>query len=508
MELATAFIWTLRILLPVILFCIYFKLQSKDENENKGNKHERQRSSGPSYSRDQMVKVRSATQGGAIPASLETIALVDQTRAPKLFAEGGRGRQRNDGGRRDRGGAGRESGKRSRKEDNRESEVPVDQEVRRETAEVPEIPEAPVFEPGQEKMHMESLLNYVAFNHKDQRRVFLPDTTSAPPPPPPPPRSAPTKVADEDAEKANSEAQMVLRGAWKVGRAEVVGVLHEKLSEQHVEISEATYTLMIEVCIVARDLKQASDFLLKMENASYNPDSSLLDKVMNLYSEQKTQKEKDKAKEAEEAAQMPMDGFSMIFPEIPEGARAKLSSQAVEFVPSFPDYSESFNDCTKLSAKAEAFVPSIPAVTEAGAEGADKKDSNGSTSLRTALKASSKPFEPTFDMGADPYMYGWPMGDEYGADAYNESGNQNGNSKKAKGKGKGKQEKDGKDKGKGKGKSSSKDDEKPSEKTKAKAKAKPKAKEKETSSEGAKTNDKKAGDKDNSAGKWKVKHAA
>lgn len=504
MELATAFIWTLRILLPVILFCIYFKLQSKDEQDSKG-RYEREKSQGPSYTRDQMVRARNATTGGEVPKEFENITLVDQTRAPKLFAEGGRGRQRNDGGRRERADRGKDSGRRSRKEENRDAEALVEQVQDSHEAE----PDAPVFEPEQEKMHMESLLNYVAFNQREQRRVFLPDSVGAPPPPPP--RQAPQTLEQADAEKANSEAQIVLRGAMAVARAEVVGILHEKLSEQHVEISEPTYTLMIEACILARDLKQASDFLLKMENASYNPDSGLLDKVMNLYSEQKIQKEKEKAQEAQNAAQMPVDGFSMLFPpieEIPEGLRAKLSSHAAEFVPSFPD---SFIENTKLSSRAEAFVPvGASDIAEAGA-GDEKNGSSGTTSLKTALKATSQPFEPQFDMSYDPYAYAWPMGGDYGEVEYGESGKQNGTTKKGKGKGKGKQEKHGGDKGKekgsGKGKSIAGAEDKASVKAKAKAKTKAKAKEKETVQ---KEKDNKAGSKDDSAAqsKWKVKDAS
>merc|ERR1740121_219328 len=80
MELATALIWTLRIVLPIILFCIYFRLQTpKDE----------QHASGPTshgYSRGELMAHRKAIKPDCpIPTGLVDITLKDQTEAPALF---------------------------------------------------------------------------------------------------------------------------------------------------------------------------------------------------------------------------------------------------------------------------------------------------------------------------------------------------------------------------------------------------------------------------------------
>merc|ERR1740121_1623845 len=115
---------------------------------------------------------------------------------------------------------------------------------------------------------------------------------------------------------------------------------------------------MIEICVLAFDLKSASDFLMKMESAGYCPDSTILDKVMDLYTLQKSQRGPTKAKSkggagaqgvpAGEVVASPLAGsgtpasgnpFEMMFG--PKGSgeelemRAKLSSAAPAFVPTF-----------------------------------------------------------------------------------------------------------------------------------------------------------------------------
>merc|ERR1740139_1037112 len=86
---------------------------------------------------------------------------------------------------------------------------------------------------------------------------------------------------------------------------------------------------MIDSCVLANDLKSASDFLMKMEASGHSPDTKLLDKVMELYSQQKVLREvKNEVTEGvgagaewDEAARTTL--------------RTKLSSGAGLFVPSF-----------------------------------------------------------------------------------------------------------------------------------------------------------------------------
>merc|ERR1719277_527903 len=82
---------------------------------------------------------------------------------------------------------------------------------------------------------------------------------------------------------------MVLKGVTnrkiQIKCPEIAKNLHQQLLDSQVKTSEATFSLMVEVCVNGADLKGASDFLMKMESAGYSADSELLDKVMDLYSE-------------------------------------------------------------------------------------------------------------------------------------------------------------------------------------------------------------------------------
>eukprot|EP00929_Paragymnodinium_shiwhaense_P118987 TRINITY_DN9088_c0_g1_i11.p1 TRINITY_DN9088_c0_g1~~TRINITY_DN9088_c0_g1_i11.p1 ORF type:complete len:260 (+),score=63.47 TRINITY_DN9088_c0_g1_i11:224-1003(+) len=248
MDLATALIWLLRITLPVILFCIYFKLQ-----DGSGDK-EAEVSTAPTgitISREKMLRHRKAVLGAPPPEAVGSVKLLGPAQAPELFAAGGRGSRRERGAREERGERSRrneERGDRGEKKERKErrdrgSEDDRERKERgagtRRSEEVPPAPDSAAFAPAadpteeielqpmseaEEKMHLESLLNYVAFNPTEQQRVFLPDEAA----PPPPPAKLPPKAGEEgppmvpvvmDSEateaKANAEAQMVLNGAIK-----------------------------------------------------------------------------------------------------------------------------------------------------------------------------------------------------------------------------------------------------------------------------------------------------
>ncbi|CAE8618001.1 unnamed protein product, partial [Polarella glacialis] len=89
MELTTALIWTLRIVLPIILFCIYFKLQSPKEELSLAGATDNKNK----YARNQLLTHRKASLAeGSVPAELRNIALKDESQAPTLFQGGGGGR--------------------------------------------------------------------------------------------------------------------------------------------------------------------------------------------------------------------------------------------------------------------------------------------------------------------------------------------------------------------------------------------------------------------------------
>mmetsp|Transcript_49005 Transcript_49005/g.138469 ORF Transcript_49005/g.138469 Transcript_49005/m.138469 type:complete len:207 (-) Transcript_49005:105-725(-) len=121
------------------------------------------------------------------------------------------------------------------------------------------------------------------------------DILRAPPPPPPPPALPSAKALEvntTEAAKANQEAQMVLRGilnpTLEIQCPDIAHDLHKQLARSHIHVLEKTYCLMVETCIASGDLRGASDFLMKMEAAGHCADSSLLDKVMDLYTESRS----------------------------------------------------------------------------------------------------------------------------------------------------------------------------------------------------------------------------
>ncbi|CAJ1450192.1 unnamed protein product [Effrenium voratum] len=140
--------------------------------------------------------------------------------------------------------------------------------------------------------HFESLVNFVAFNHRKQR-IFLPEGD---PPPPRTVRKGP-EIRGKDAQQANLEAQMVLRGALEMDvdrsnqfLSSVASSLYDQLSAASVEIQAETFSMMVRACMKVLDLSACRDFLLRIEAAGH-VDAALLDQVMELHWEQKRQTE-------------------------------------------------------------------------------------------------------------------------------------------------------------------------------------------------------------------------
>jgi|Transcript_33937 hypothetical protein len=410
MEVGNMLIWFMRILLPIILFCVYFKLQSPKDSRKSGKGK-----GGPSYSRDELIAKRTATLDCPAPEEVAGITLQECEASPaRVPRNGGKGKGRQSG-----------KGDKRRGSDSMEDEAQLAQDAQL-AAEQEAIRAAELKEKvrKQERLHTEAFINHVSFNRSERQRVFLPDGA----PPPPPPLRRDSECADpEVSREANIKADSVLRGAMTLQRAEIVSVLHDRLLDQQIEVEESTYILMVELCLLARDLKMASDFLLKMENAGHVPDPDLLDRVMDLYNQQKILKEqKAREKEAEiEKVEANAAGSS---DELGDVSASNLSSQAPAFVPT--------NEST-MSLGAAPFVPNVAAApfvpSVAAAEefnlppdivhdavnivGSDTAEV--SNAQRTKLKSTSKsfvptfgsaqPFEPQFGLPQDQYMYPWTL---------------------------------------------------------------------------------------------------
>lgn len=458
MELATALIWTLRIVLPIILFWIYFKLQTPKDEYAGGPKTN-------CHTRAALLEHRKATlaRGGPVPESMENLTLKGEAEAPALFASAPSRQPRGGGGggRKPAGesAARRDRGERPEKREPREPREAPMEEPREEVAAAPQPSKASpaAAEPivgGEEsdKMHLESLLNYVAFSRKEQQRTFLIDgEAGAPPPPPPPPKkkapaAAPpeqaatttTKISTESSGKANAEAQMVLRGAMNFKRSDVAKELYDQLAGSDVEISEQTYTLMIEACILTKDLKHASDFLMKMEAKGFCPDMELLDKVMDLYSVQKGQREQEKQIAKAGGAAMKMLGpedFAMGLAGM-EGQWAPDAMMAGMQLPMGMSVEGVLEEKPKLSTAAAIFQPTL-----AEEEALDAQTPLEEVPQRSALSVRAKPFQPVHDVVFDPDTYTWTVNAMEGDGEAGENPN--------KGKGSGKKSKKGDGEAKG-----------------------------------------------------------
>jgi len=376
MELSTALIWTLRIVLPIILFCIYFKLQTPKDEQYSGSTENR-------YTSKQLLAQRKVVLGRPVPREIANIATKDKTEAPSLFVGGRAGK----GGRRvgDESRGVNSKGKKGRSgEESQEGNKNADEEGHNMTAKDEYIIQPIV----QDKMNMEALVNYVAFSGTRQQRIFLVNGYDAPPPPPPPPKleDSGSPAASTVADKASFDMHLVLRGAASLRRSPITKHIYDQLTEARtIEKNDVTYELMIEACLLAEDLKGASDFLMQMESAGFLPRPSLLDKVMELYAKQK-QKPVSKAEASEKATEAVALKAGLGLPWMDElGARTKLCSTAPVFVP--------------------FVVPPPPPPTDS--PGLDEINLEES---RTKLSASSKAFEPKFNVTFEafkPVAHSW-----------------------------------------------------------------------------------------------------
>jgi len=251
-------VWVVRLVLPIIFFVIWHSLQpakEKKEPQPTGHRH----------SKLTLLGQRKEAVGQEPPAALSHMKLVDESLVSSSGPRGGR---------------------RERRE--RTTENSEDKHERRERrAERKKAKDGGEIS-REEKLHAESLLNYVAFSRKHwPEAAFLPDSEHEQATP----QSGEQPVGAVEPACTNAHAQMVLRGlaSDRLGLkcAELAWPLHDRLVEASVEVDEPTFVLMIEACIRAENLPAVSDFLQKMEASGLCPPSQLLDKVMDLYASHK-----------------------------------------------------------------------------------------------------------------------------------------------------------------------------------------------------------------------------
>lgn len=144
-----------------------------------------------------------------------------------------------------------------------------------------------------QRMHTESLVNFVAFNRDQAQRCFLLREGVSPPPPPVKTIQRPGKprVIGAAALRANHEAQMVLLGTRQADtRGAIVACgLHAQLQNLDIDISEQTYELMVQASVNASCLRTSTMLLTRMESAGKKPSSALFDCVMDLNAQEESE---------------------------------------------------------------------------------------------------------------------------------------------------------------------------------------------------------------------------
>lgn len=145
----------------------------------------------------------------------------------------------------------------------------------------------------EEQISTQALLNFVAFGYKDKpKRFFLFGEETVPPPPPKKPKrvtggSASSSTNQGEAEKANADAQTVLRGLLNtktgVASKRVTLEVYRRLIDSNVAPTDTTFNLLIESSAAAGDVDSTSMLVNSMEAAGYCANDALLDKVMALY---------------------------------------------------------------------------------------------------------------------------------------------------------------------------------------------------------------------------------
>eukprot|EP00746_Dinoflagellata_sp_MGD_P167917 gnl/MRDRNA2_/MRDRNA2_98905_c0_seq1.p1 gnl/MRDRNA2_/MRDRNA2_98905_c0~~gnl/MRDRNA2_/MRDRNA2_98905_c0_seq1.p1 ORF type:complete len:539 (-),score=111.03 gnl/MRDRNA2_/MRDRNA2_98905_c0_seq1:41-1657(-) len=276
MEFVVVLLWTMRIILPMILFWLYLKYHSAATLRPLHDPNYQ----GPyRYERRLLLALKTLLDNEPAPASVEDLKML--CRPDGLFA------------------------KEKKRDKHRSGEDRAEKDERRLARRERKAREAGLRssedDDSCERMEVEALVNFLAFSERPPQRQFLLGVDSiAPPPPPPPPASAAIFSAvrhDSLANaKANSEAQLVLKGARRYCKAVAAKELHHQLSRTGVHVDELTYSMMIGVCMDGEDLETTSMLMTKMNDAGYTPSFEVLDRAIALHNKLKSREAENSKK--------------------------------------------------------------------------------------------------------------------------------------------------------------------------------------------------------------------
>ncbi|CAK9005909.1 Hypothetical protein (Fragment), partial [Durusdinium trenchii] len=128
-------------------------------------------------------------------------------------------------------------------------------------------------------------MNLVAFKER-QQRVFLP--VDDPPPPSKRPAAEDSRVSSSrESQRLNAWAQRFLKGLAEkasMDSSKTCQELSDILEAERVNMAEETYVALVELCVEAQNLPDASRLYSEMEAKGFKAQNDLTDQVIGLYS--------------------------------------------------------------------------------------------------------------------------------------------------------------------------------------------------------------------------------
>ncbi|CAK9030469.1 unnamed protein product [Durusdinium trenchii] len=119
-----------------------------------------------------------------------------------------------------------------------------------------------------------------------QQRVFLP--VDDPPPPSKRPAAEDSRVSSSrESQRLNAWAQRFLKGLAEkasMDSSKTCQELSDILEAERVNMAEETYVALVELCVEAQNLPDASRLYSEMEAKGFKAQNDLTDQVIGLYS--------------------------------------------------------------------------------------------------------------------------------------------------------------------------------------------------------------------------------
>lgn len=247
---STVIVWLVRALLPLLLFVIWYATQPLEQKLV--------------YPRKLLLAARETSEKRPVELlHLRTKRVESQDPKPKRKEQ---------------------LGQSSRKKSNEAQHAQA----------TPAAPAAPAPEPSPTQApevkdtwpeDLSTWMNLVAFKER-QQRVFLP--VDDPPPPSKRPAAEDSRVSSSrESQRLNAWAQRFLKGLAEkasMDSSKTCQELSDILEAERVNMAEETYVALVELCVEAQNLPDASRLYSEMEAKGFKAQNDLTDQVIGLYS--------------------------------------------------------------------------------------------------------------------------------------------------------------------------------------------------------------------------------